>query len=242
IYACGVLLYELLAGRLPFDGHNPREVVLMHLSKPPPDLHLIAPDRNIPDALVEVVMKALSKAPTDRFGSASAFARALRATVQPIERAPAATMLCDNCGASMPAAQKFCGECGTRMSVLPPADLATVAEAPEPFSVPEILPFVGRDDELGWMFERRDEATTAFVACQLVGHAGAGKTRLVEEFTRHADHWGDVVVVTGPDPWGAEAGYHALKKAVAALAALPPDGGGPSHWPGASPEVRAGLN
>src|SRR5207245_8266853 len=37
LYAVGVILFQLLTGRLPFEAESPTQVVLMHLSKPPPD-------------------------------------------------------------------------------------------------------------------------------------------------------------------------------------------------------------
>ena len=102
--------------------------------------------------------------------------------------------------------------------------------------------FVGRDEELTWLFERRDEAAHALVSCALVGQAGMGKTRLLSEFANAAGTWGDHVITVQPDPWWCEKGYHALRDAIRQLAALPDDRGEPAQWPGASPEVRAGLN
>src|SRR6185436_1217378 len=61
LYACGVILYQLLTGRLPFEAESPTQVVLMHLSLPPPNPALIAPERDIPDALVDVTLTALQK-------------------------------------------------------------------------------------------------------------------------------------------------------------------------------------
>ncbi|KYF51636.1 hypothetical protein BE08_04020 [Sorangium cellulosum] len=49
------------------------------------------------------------------------------------------------------------------------------------------------------------------------------------------------MIQTGPDPWGAEVGYYALRWAIAGLAELPPDGGNASNWSGATPEARRGL-
>src|SRR4029078_6927233 len=53
LYACGVILYQLLTGRLPFEAESPTQVVLMHLSLPPPDPATVAPEREIPEGLVE---------------------------------------------------------------------------------------------------------------------------------------------------------------------------------------------
>ena len=65
---------------------------------------------------------------------------------------------------------------------------------------------------------------------RLIGEPGVGKTRLLRHFLRTAQGAGDIVVETGPDPWWAEVGYHALRQAVVGLARLPEDGGKPSDW------------
>jgi serine/threonine protein kinase len=54
LYAVGVILYQLLTGHLPFEADSPTQVVLMHLSKPPPDPRKVAPERQIPEALVDI--------------------------------------------------------------------------------------------------------------------------------------------------------------------------------------------
>ena len=79
VYACGIVLYEMLAGTKPFHSltDDPVEVVRMHLTRPAPRL-----DAKF-GMLVEVVAKALAKKPADRFQSADEFAAALRGGSQP---------------------------------------------------------------------------------------------------------------------------------------------------------------
>src|SRR5450432_791213 len=50
LYAVGVIFYQLLTGRLPFEAESPTQVVLMHLTKPPTDPRQLAPEREIPQA------------------------------------------------------------------------------------------------------------------------------------------------------------------------------------------------
>jgi eukaryotic-like serine/threonine-protein kinase len=80
LYAVGVLLFELLAGRKPFHSENVGELLLMHRERPAPLLRTAAPDGGFSAALEGVVEKALSKFADDRFQSATAFSDALAAT------------------------------------------------------------------------------------------------------------------------------------------------------------------
>ena len=65
IYALGVLLYEMTTGRAPFASDRHFEVMLMHISEPPPRPRGIVPE--IPDKLESIVLKALEKKPSDRY-------------------------------------------------------------------------------------------------------------------------------------------------------------------------------
>ena len=68
IYAMGVLLYELLAGRPPFSGESHLGVAMAHVHEEPPSLRGFR--AQIPRRTEQIVMKALSKDPDDRFSSA----------------------------------------------------------------------------------------------------------------------------------------------------------------------------
>lgn len=76
IYACGVVLYELLCRRLPFGGTDV-EIMNGHVQKRPPPPRAIRPE--ISAALSDLVLGALAKDPEKRFGSAVAMRDALRA-------------------------------------------------------------------------------------------------------------------------------------------------------------------
>lgn len=75
IYTLGVVLYELLAGRVPFDATTPLAVVLQHIKAAPPPLAPLRP--GLPPAVEAVVQRALAKAPGGRYASAGALAEAL---------------------------------------------------------------------------------------------------------------------------------------------------------------------
>src|SRR5512139_2653150 len=65
IYSLGVMLYQLVLGRLPFDADTPLAVVLKHINEPLPLPKTLKP--NISDDLNRVIMKALAKDPNDRY-------------------------------------------------------------------------------------------------------------------------------------------------------------------------------
>ncbi len=80
LYAVGVLLFEILAGRKPFQSENVGELIFMHRETPPPRLRDVAPAAGFSAALEAALDRALAKMPEDRFTSAAEFAAALAAT------------------------------------------------------------------------------------------------------------------------------------------------------------------
>ncbi|HTJ46375.1 MAG TPA: serine/threonine-protein kinase [Kofleriaceae bacterium] len=84
IYACGVILYELLCGQKPFHSESAFETMRMHREVPPRPLAVAAVGAQVPAALDAIVMKALAKSRDDRFASASEF----RAALEQLESAP----------------------------------------------------------------------------------------------------------------------------------------------------------
>jgi eukaryotic-like serine/threonine-protein kinase len=76
LYAMGVMLYEMLAGRPPFVGPNPIAVLRAHHDQPPPSLADARPDLH--PALVAVVDRALQKDPARRYADAGDMGEALR--------------------------------------------------------------------------------------------------------------------------------------------------------------------
>jgi len=83
IYSIGVMLYEMLAGRLPFDGDSAVAVALKHLSEQPTPISQWRPDAH--PALEAVVMAALAKDPAQRWQSAEDLAAGLEAARTQIE-------------------------------------------------------------------------------------------------------------------------------------------------------------
>jgi len=139
LYSVGVVLFEMLIGRVPFEGDNLMAVIHRHLTEQPPGLRDLNP--NIPINLSITVGNALIKEAEFRYASAGEFAKDLnrclnglevasRETVSSIDAtqvvaplvnspaiAPPVTMVvsileCHQCGESNPAGSKYCRGCG----------------------------------------------------------------------------------------------------------------------------------
>src|SRR5512143_3978509 len=115
----GVILFQLLTGKLPFEADNPTQVVLMHMTVPVPDPRQVAGERNIADSLARVVLKAMSKEAADRYQDAAEFSEALKTALDESQsrppaaarslsmRPPGATIECRVCAAVVPMT-RFC--------------------------------------------------------------------------------------------------------------------------------------
>jgi eukaryotic-like serine/threonine-protein kinase len=77
IYALGVMLFQILTGRLPFTGDNPGAVVLAHLHQPAPDPRTLLP--GLPIHIAQAILRALAKDPAERHQTAGALAVELNA-------------------------------------------------------------------------------------------------------------------------------------------------------------------
>ncbi len=80
IYALGIILFEMLTGRQPFEGDTPMSVVVKHITGTPPHILDIQPD--LPPAIEPVIEKALAKNKDDRFATTVEFAEALGAVAR----------------------------------------------------------------------------------------------------------------------------------------------------------------
>ncbi len=77
LYSVGVMLYELLTGKLPFYAKSLMVVLNMHIADPPPPFAVSNPAADIPREIEFVVMKLLAKEPQDRYQSAASVRRDL---------------------------------------------------------------------------------------------------------------------------------------------------------------------
>lgn len=85
IYALGVILYQMITGRVPFRAETPMAVMIKHMNDP-----LLPPrefNETLPEAIERVILKSLAKQPEDRYATAGEMVKALQTavTANPIE-------------------------------------------------------------------------------------------------------------------------------------------------------------
>jgi hypothetical protein len=79
VYALGIVLYEMVTGRLPFEAENGITVLLKKLQEPPPPPRQFNP--SLPIELEQVILKAIAPLPEDRYQSALEMIEALRSAI-----------------------------------------------------------------------------------------------------------------------------------------------------------------
>jgi serine/threonine protein kinase len=259
LYAVGVILYQLLTGKLPFEADSPTQVVLMHLTQNPVDPRTVAPERKIPSQLADVCLMALAKDPTHRFADADEFSETLNDTLTQIEQQAKAAraetgLTCAACSAKNAPNQKFCGECGGALSgavqpvkVSSPSAPNVVANHPSSIPAPTQTefeppqPLLEREEELFFLTKEYETVRTEISAVAILGESGMGKTRLLTEFARIAQQRSAFLAIVGPDPYWAEVTYATVASAVVKLAGLAENGGTAKDWIAAGSEARRGL-
>jgi tetratricopeptide (TPR) repeat protein/class 3 adenylate cyclase/tRNA A-37 threonylcarbamoyl transferase component Bud32 len=115
IYALGSVLYELLTGAPPHTGPTVQAVIAKVLTQEPAPIG--AARSGVPLHVEQAVAKALAKAPTDRFASASEFAAALTSAAAPAPSAGGAVLSvsCPSCERDNPCGHRFCDGCGSAL-------------------------------------------------------------------------------------------------------------------------------
>ena len=86
IYSLGIILYEMVTGRVPFVAETPLAVILKNVSDPLPPPSTLKPD--IPEAIEKVILKALAKEPNDRFATVNEFLSAWKRALDDIKATP----------------------------------------------------------------------------------------------------------------------------------------------------------
>ena len=230
LYAVGVILFQLLTGRLPFEAESPTQVVMMHLSIPVPDPRQVAPERNIPQSLVDVVFKAMQKDADKRYQDAIELADALKRALDFTESTPPLSLdrssgpasvsfvpgkliACPACQLTVPMA-KFCCECGAR---LPVRSRGPRARSPHPSfrcrwsGATRTWPGsrIG-----GW------KSASAWSAREWSVNPGPARRGSCASSSRAPRTRATSRSWSSPIPYYAEVGYYAVRQAVQKLASL----------------------
>src|ERR1700686_1284203 len=89
LYSFGIVMYEMLAGRAPFQATNPHGYILKHVTEKPLPIAELNPDVKVPSQLESIVMRSLEKSRDHRYATAADFEHALEAirnTVPPDQK------------------------------------------------------------------------------------------------------------------------------------------------------------
>jgi serine/threonine-protein kinase len=121
IYSFGVLLYELLAGRVPFNADTPFAVIHDHIYSPLPLPRQVNP--NLPEVVERVLLKALAKERDDRFSDVSSMVVAMRAALTQ-------GTLPDSIQGSLPPTLITGPVVNGQSTTLPPAGIPSISSAP----------------------------------------------------------------------------------------------------------------
>jgi serine/threonine-protein kinase len=228
VYAVGVILFELLVGRLPFEG-TASSVCVSHTASPRPNPRALASYIDVPEEVARVCMRAMAIKPAHRYPDAESFAEALASASAPRLSAYEIPRNRTSSPPRPPAPQ--------RISV-PPHDLSTgsaIADTepstpPSPhveartLSMRPLSPFVrnelplrGRDETLAWCRGQLERAGS-LNALVLWGAPGVGKTRLLHELALSLDPTGATPysVLVSPPPL-SEIGYSSLRRIIMEL-------------------------
>lgn len=79
IYSLGIILYEMVTGRVPYTAETPVAIVFKHIQDPLPSARKLNPD--LPEAVEIVLLKALTKNPDDRYQTAADFVQAIQKAI-----------------------------------------------------------------------------------------------------------------------------------------------------------------
>ena len=165
IWAFGVMLFEMLSGRLPFEGNSLTAKLTAILTQPVPDLAQLAPD--VPDALADLVYRMLEKDRQQRIPSVRLVGAELEALLKGRE----------------PVTPSRVTRAESRFATPTPS-----TQAPRHNLPVQPTPFVGREEELCELARPLADPSVRLVS--IVGVGGMGKTRLaIEAGTRQLERF-----------------------------------------------------
>jgi tetratricopeptide (TPR) repeat protein len=217
VYSLGCVLFKGLTGQDPFQHARPEAVIFAHLEKPPPRPSELDP--GIPPEFDQVIARAMAKDPADRYLSAGDLGLAALAAAE--GRSPGAVSRSVATGDAAPAP-----------SIGPDG---RAPDLPRPEAAPPSRPLVGREKERARLHAALARANESRPNVTLVvGEAGIGKSRLVQDLVEHAAGRRAVVLSGECLPFGGEDFQYSPIASIlgevppplldAALSTLPPRG------------------
>jgi serine/threonine-protein kinase len=132
VYSLGIVVYEMLSGRVPFQSTTPLGYLRKHMLEDPPPFRAVAPGLPIPPQVEAVVMKALKKEREERYPTALEFARAFASAAQPASAAVVSQPLPSTKIVMPPATRELVAPLARLGSAPAPADIAVQTPPPVP--------------------------------------------------------------------------------------------------------------
>jgi serine/threonine protein kinase/tetratricopeptide (TPR) repeat protein len=223
LYAVGVILFEMVTGKLPFEGST-TTTCFKHTSAPRPDPRDISLYRLVPDELALVCMRAMSIDPAYRPKDAEAFATELISAAErtswnslppPPPPSHASVVMSEALSTRHVMAD-------TLPSINPPPPLGAQTLSLRPMTTPLSLSMAltGRDDVLGFCRAILEEPE-GHAALVLWGRTGCGKTRVVHELEPLLSRLGMIHKVLTAAPPLSEVGFSGLRRIIMELSGIP---------------------
>jgi serine/threonine protein kinase/Tfp pilus assembly protein PilF len=176
IYSLGIVLYQMLTGEKPFDADSMPEMIKLHCEASPRPLREV--NSEIPQAIEDVVLKALAKKPSDRYPSATELARAFRsaANIRPatlIVECLDATDQSPLAGASIYLNGKFAGNTDAkgelRLARLTPKEYRIEVESPHYLSSQKSFTLESQEELVVVLKLERELLGSLEIKCNVAG-------------------------------------------------------------------------
>ncbi len=183
MYALGVMLFEMVTGRLPFDYKNINSLMLAHVSEPPPIPRDLNP--RCPLELQKIILTALRKKPAERYPTMQTMIQALKTFVANRTTSPLATTDLDKAAAVATPLPALTQTQTVPNEAHPPAQMPQLLIRPHNLTV-DLMPPPGQDDLI---IGRAGEASPVDVDLTAYGATETGISRRHARLARRQGKW-----------------------------------------------------
>ncbi len=238
VYSLGIILYQLLTGREPFDEEDPMKLLRLHLEEPPPPLARTAPFQSFTDGVQGVVDRALEKDPAARFSNVADLRSAIFAAVG--EMGPV-RLACNQCSRPVNPLTGFCSLHSA--APLPNVWVSAAARNERPTETPPtrstkrstpqkqdtdwraLIAMIAGPDSV--RLQGAAEEIAQFLIgeqrlLEIVGPLGSGKTSLIEGATRAASQLGLRTFIARGDPRLTLSPWYPVRELVGEILGIGP--------------------